>query len=187
MKDWLKLTKSFDEMVLRTTPSRSSQELATLEQELESPIPQPLRYFLEQTNGIGMIDFSILGTDDIIQQTRWHRERMLRQRDEYWDSLEPTERTPESEIVVSRDGSGDTCAIIQQGIVARFDHETGKVMWIVASSFDHFLWFVLDDYKRRVRLDGSEKPGYWRSRRWPYTDLPWMLKQDPGLSLYRSE
>ncbi len=187
MKDWLKLANSFEKHILRINPSCSSQEIDVLEQELNSPLPQPLRHFLEQANGIGMMDFRILGTADIIEQTRWHRERMLRQRDEYGENLEPEGRTPESEIVVSRDGSGDTCVIIQQGIVGKFDHETGKVMWIVASSFDHFLWFVLDDHKRRFCPDGTEKVGYRRSRRWPYTDLPWMLKQDPGLGAYRSE
>jgi cell wall assembly regulator SMI1 len=77
-----------------------------------------------------------------------------------------------------RDGASGECPV---GLV---DHETSRLMGVVASNYERFMWFFIDEISRQVRpcgeliLDEEEIP----PSDWPFENKDWMLTHDPELA-----
>jgi hypothetical protein len=177
----------FRQGVVGRPPPASEEAIAAAERAVGAPFPPTMRAFLKQCNGLQVPDLLVWGVTpvthrdgsslpDLVQETRELRTR-------------PT--TPERLIAVAHKTTGDDLVLLpaeaqgrEEYPVAQLDHETGEVMFILASTFERFLWFAIDDAKRHNRPDGE-----WNERDtsgpWIH-DRRWMLKQDPDLARWIS-
>lgn len=175
---------------IRRNDPASERMMSDAQQRLKLTFPPSMREFLQVHNGLGLIDHRILsvpmlgGAEGIIKET-------LRCR-ELWKQS--------AWLVVARDGSGDVFVLLTDKTddrgehpTAKIDHETGNIMFIVGSSYERFLWFLLDRLQREFEPTGEDKNLWdgpeddeeeWEepSFPWPYGDKEWMQHHDPPLT-----
>jgi hypothetical protein len=182
--------KYFMGYALRANAPASEQMIRDAEERLGLVFPPSMREFLQVHNGIGLIDCRILSVpppgiaEGIVEETLYCREA--------WDE--------DRWIAAARDSSGDVYVVLADRAdergehpVAKIDHETGNIMFIVASCYERFVWFLLDRLQREFEPNGDSM-GLWESAEedeeeweepsfpWPYGDREWMIQQDPHLA-----
>lgn len=158
-------------------PGASPAFIGEMESILGVTIPPSMRAILEVSNGFTLPDYEIfsvdsLPSDGVVGLTSHWRQKL--------DSGKL--------IAIARDSSGDAYVLLPDAAdergeyaVAKIDHETCAIMYIVASSFERFVWFVLDATKREHNsTDFFEQP-------WPVCNSAWIFEHDPHLASYRTE
>jgi hypothetical protein len=174
------------ESICRNAPA-SEQMISDAEQRLGLGFSPSMREFLQVHNGLGLIDYQILSVpEDMVQESLHCRTA--------WEHNEW--------VAIARDSSGDVYVLLTdkrnergENPVAKVDHEDGHIMAIVGSSYERFLWFLLDKLQREFEPDGKDK-AIWEATEedeededweepsfpWPYQDKEWMQQHDPYLA-----
>lgn len=174
---------------IRCNPPASEPMINDAEQQLGLTFPPSMREILRVHNGFGLIDCRVLsihppGEEGVVKETLYYQQVLEN------DKL----------IAIARDASGDVFVLLadkhdERGEypVAQVDHETGRIMFIVGSCYERFLWFLLDRLQREFEPDGKDK-GLWDYPEddeeewdepvfpWPSGDKEWMKQRDPHLA-----
>jgi hypothetical protein len=119
-----------------------------------------------------------------------------------WDTVkqfgtQPPSRLPNAShvVAIADKGTGDPYVLLThlkdasgEYAVGQLDHETMEVMGIVASRYERFVWFLIDDLRRQVDRFGRDRlDSEIEASQWPFADHEWMLQHDPQLAQRAAE
>lgn len=174
-------------------PPATEAMIANAEQILNVQFSPSLRLFYKRHNGFCGCDATLLSLPLVGEELEdglidWS----INYRDE-------AEADAQSIVTLVQDGTGNPYSLLPTKVdergespIVKVDHETLEIDWIVASSFERFLWFFITDLQRYMKpngefkeddeldedLDGAESA--W------YENLDYLLQHDPHLAQWRS-
>ncbi|MBI3997695.1 MAG: SMI1/KNR4 family protein [Armatimonadetes bacterium] len=184
--------------VARLNPPAAERDLALAESELGITFTRSLRTVLATFNGGFMVSEPVLGVPPV--QSALDMVFATRQARTYWGAL----GWLPSFVEVGNDGAGNPYVLLLdrtdphgESPVGIFDAGGMEVTEIVASTYLHYVWFLIQDVKWRHLPDGKPQPRaevVWTSKKvvvqpdafspWRYNEA-WMLAHDPGLARWR--
>ncbi len=188
----------FDPGVIRLNPPAPERDLAKAENELGVRFSPSVRVVLGEFNGGFIVSEPVMGVPPV--QSALDLVFATRQARSYWG---PLGWTP-AFLEVGNDGVGNPFVLLLDRIdsagdspVGVFDTGQMAVNEIVASTYMHFLWFLVQDVKWRHQEDGKARARddvLWTKQRvvvqsdalspWRLNET-WMLAHDPGLARWR--
>jgi len=184
--------------VVRLNPPAAAADVDRAEVELGVRLPPSMRAALRAFNGAFVVGEPVLGVPpvqpslDLVSATRQART--------HWD---PTGWKAEY-LDVGSDGCGNPYVLLLdragragEAPVGFFDSGAMTVSEIVASSYLHYLWFLIRDVRWYYQADGTPVPRdevVWTSTTvvvrpdalspWRFNES-WMLAHDPDLARWR--
>ncbi len=188
----------FEPGVIRLNPPASERDLAKAENELGVRLPPLARTALSTFNGGFIVSEPVMGVPPV--QSALDLVFATRQARSYWGPL----GWMPAYVEVGNDGVGNPFVLLldrtdpsAESPVGVFDTGQMAVNEIVASTYLHFLWFLIQDVKWRYQEDGKPRARddvVWTKQRvvvqpdalppWRYNET-WMLAHDPGLARWR--
>ncbi len=183
----------FEPGVFHWQPPATDAMIANAEQILNLQFPPSVRSFFKRHNGFCGCDATLLSLPQVGEDLE---DGLIDWSMNYRDQADDEARTI---VTLVQDGTGNPYSLLPTKVdergespIVKVDHETLEIDWIVASSFERFLWFFITDLQRYMKpngefkeddeldedLDGSES--VW------YEDLDYLLQHDPHLAQWRS-
>lgn len=193
----------FDPAAVELFPPASAEDVRLAQGRVGLALPPSLRAFLAFSNGMRLSYGSLYGV-----ASGWGRTMeygSIEEESERWRAgvvrdlhrkkkrgVPPEPGTVSAAIaVVGGEGTGDAYVLLDdlrdasgECAVALVDHENLRVMAIVASSYERFMWFFVDDISRKAEPGGEEKldEDEIAPSDWPFANKARMLEHDPGLA-----
>ncbi len=184
--------------VVRLNPPAAERDLALAESELGVTFSPSSRLVLSTFNGGFIVTEPVLGVPPV--QSALDLVFATRQARTYWGPIGWMPTYAE----VGGDGAGNPYVLLLdrtdangESPVGLFDAGVMEVTEVVASSYLHYLWFLIEDVKWRHQADGKPQPReavQWTSTTvvvkrdalspWRFNEA-WMLAHDPGLARWR--
>jgi hypothetical protein len=184
--------------VVRLNPPAAERDVRRAERELSVRLPRSMRTVLLAFNGGFLVTDPLHGVPPV--QSALDLVFATRQARAYWGPLGWAQEFVE----VGNDGTGNPYVLLLdrtdpygESPVGVFDAGVMDVCEVVASSYLHFVWFLIEDLKWRHLPDGKPHPRedvVWTSTRvvvrpealspWRFNEA-WMLAHDPGLARWR--
>jgi WD40 repeat protein len=171
----------FNPGVITTGPGASEAAIAAAEERLGVRFPPSMRAFLAEINGLTLPNSAIThvpepGEDgDILVETDNARAKLRY----------------EKCLGVGSSATGDYFVMLTEETdergehpIVMIDHEDNHLMAVVASTYERFVWFGVDDERRERKPTGEckDKEIYGP---WPFKKK-WVLEQDPNLKPWLS-
>ena len=194
----------FEPGIFRWQPPATDAMIANAEQILNVQFPLSVRLFYKRHNGFNSsIDPICLSLPEVGEDPNGvARDHLvswsLCYREEPDDDMSgEVDEDGKTFVTLLSDFTGDPYCLLPTKIdergecpIAKVNHETREVSWIVASSFERLLWFYITDLQRYYRPDGEPKDQDEREALddesvW-YEDLDYLLQHDPHLAQWRS-
>jgi len=183
--------------VVRLNPPAEEHDLTMVQAELGVTFPPSLRNILLTFNGGFIVNEPVLGIPPV--QSALDLVFATRQARAYWGPL----GWLAAFVEVGSDGAGNPFVLLldraegDESPVGLFDAGVMQVTEVVASTYLHYLWFLIQDVKWRHQADGTPTPREdvrWTSATvvvrpealspWRFNEA-WMLAHDPGLARWR--
>ncbi len=172
----------FDAGAVRTRPGASEEWIRAAETRLGVRFPPSMLAILAETNGLitpDDIGFEHVpapdAEDGLIAETN-HARSALRF---------------EAVLGIATDGSGNFYVLLTEEVdergecpVAFIDHETNGLIAVVATSYERFLWFALDEARLTCKPNGEHKDKEIYGP-WPFKKK-FVLQHDPNLKPWLS-
>jgi hypothetical protein len=188
----------FQPGVVRLNPPADERDIAKAEAELDVVLAPSMRAALRAFNGGFIVNEPLLGVPPI--QSALDAVFATRQARTHWGAI----GWADALIEIGSDGCGNPYVLLLDrddrsgdAPVGFFDAGVMEVTEVVASSYLHFVWFLIQDVKWYYQADG--KPVMRDEVRWTHEAVvvrpealspwrfneAWMLAHDPALARWR--